>query len=157
MSLALGVFLDHVCRLFSDHDRRCVCIAPGNGRHYRGIDHAQSFNSAYPQAGVDYCQRIRVGPHGAGAGRVVLGVGAVADILLDAGIVIPVDRIDQARAVGPEVSGFENACLDLCAAQQQVDVFLLVEKLRVDGRGGARVEAGQGNGAAALGAQTWQL
>jgi hypothetical protein len=152
-----GVGTEQVSELIADHDAGGIGISTNQGRHDGRIGDTQAVDAAHAQLRIHHGHGVAVGAHLAGAHRVVLRVGAVADILLDAGIVVPVDRVNQTRAEALEVSGFENACLYLCAAQQQVGVFLLVEKLRVDGRGGARVEAGQRDGAAALGAQHFDV
>jgi hypothetical protein len=78
---------DHVGGLFGDHDGRGVGVAADQGRHDRGVDHAQSLDAAHLELGVDH--GVWVGAHAAGADRVVDGLGLGAD------------EVDQAVAARP--------------------------------------------------------
>jgi hypothetical protein len=55
----------HVCRLFTDHNRRRIGIARCQRRHDRGIGDPQARNTMDAKLGIDDCHRV--GPHLAGA------------------------------------------------------------------------------------------
>lgn len=54
---------------FGDHHRGRMGVAPGDGRHHRGVRDAQARHTAHPQPGVGH--RVVTGAHPAGAHRVV--------------------------------------------------------------------------------------
>ena len=48
---------DHVGGLLADHDGRRVGVAADQGRHHRGIDHAQALDAAHFQLRIDHGHR----------------------------------------------------------------------------------------------------
>ena len=44
---------DHLCRLFSDHDRRGIGVPTDDTRHDTGIHHAQLSNTCYAKSRID--------------------------------------------------------------------------------------------------------
>src|SRR5580658_7547757 len=71
------VLKDHVRTLLADHDRGGVGIAGNDRRHDRGIDHAQTRESAYAQPFIDHGLRILA--HAAGADGMIGSRAAAAD------------------------------------------------------------------------------
>lgn len=62
---------DQIGALFADHYNRCVSIARNYGRHYRAIDHSETFDSVDPELWIDNSHGVVLGPHLSGAHRMV--------------------------------------------------------------------------------------
>ena len=62
-----------------DHDGRRVRVGRGDGRHDRGVDHAQSLEPVHAQFAIDDAHRVRT--HHAGATGVIAGAPIPAGII----------------------------------------------------------------------------
>src|ERR1700674_2477548 len=92
---------DRVRSLLRDHDGGGVDIGRGDRRHHRGVGHAQAFDAANPQFGIDH--GFVVAPHPASAARMIDRAGDPTDeapdiVLLDNVRARPHLREDQ-RAI----------------------------------------------------------
>ena len=85
-SAARSWLLHEVGDALGDHDGGRVGVAADQGRHHRGVDHAQALDAAHAAAAVDHRHRIVVRAHLAGADRVVDRLALGADPLLDLGV-----------------------------------------------------------------------
>ena len=104
----------------------------------------------HAQLGIDHGHRVAGRAHLAGAHRVVLRVGAAADVGRDGGFVVLVHRVEHLAANGVKGLGLDDGLLHLNAFDQQVQVALVAQKVRVDQRRGAHIGAGQFDAAPAV-------
>ncbi|MNJ48688.1 hypothetical protein D3C77_438880 [compost metagenome] len=98
---------------------------------------------------IHHCQGVVT--HFAGADRVVLGVGAVANILLHRLAVLRVQGVERLAAKRRQWRVLKEAAKEIGTAHQYFHILCSAEKARVNQRCGARVLAGQLHRAAALG------
>jgi len=139
---------DQIGGLFADHDGRRIGVAADQGRHDRGIDHAQALDAMHLQLRIDHGHRI--GPHLAGADRVI-------------------DRIDPRAQDGADVVvglhvGGEHVLFLQCAQRRRLhqpprgleardhrlQIGGLAEEIRIDQRRLRRIAARKRDAAAAL-------
>src|SRR5579871_2397540 len=139
---------DEIGRLFGNHDRRRVGVAADERRHDRGIDHAQSFDPAHAQFGINH--RVAVDAHLAGADRVIDRVGAAAQHVanLFVGLGAAADQILAAHA--RERRRLKNSFGEAKAFDHGVEVAAIVVEFRIDQRRRRRIGALQGDKAAAF-------
>ena len=143
--------LDHIRRLFGDHDRRCVGIAADDGRHDRGIDHTQAFEPLQPQPRID--DRHVVRSHLASADRVIQRVRPRADVLAQFFVAETGIGIDIPFPVWLQGRGLEYLPRQFHAGEQRVLVAPVGEETRVDARLFKRVGVRQADLAARMRAQ----
>ena len=74
-SLQIGP--DKIGTSFADHHRRCIGVARNQPWHDAGVGDVQPVQPSIFKVRID--DGIGVGPHPAGADRVIYGVGATAD------------------------------------------------------------------------------
>ena len=118
-----------------------------------GVGHAQPGDAAHAQAGVDHRHGVARRPHLAGAYRVVLRIGAVADVGLQAGAVVARHGVHHPAAIGRQRLVFQHRLHRLRALQHQRHVGRVAEEARVDPGRLARIGALEADHAAAAGPQ----
>ena len=96
--MTLSVRADQIGGFLGDHDGRGICVAADQRRHDRCVGHAQTGDTPHAQLGIDHCHRIALRPHLAGSYRVILGVGAGANIRFHSGGVVDPGRIQHLAA-----------------------------------------------------------
>lgn len=70
-------FLDHVRRLFRDHDRRRVGVAPDDGRHNGRVHHPEPGHAVHFEPRADHRLHVFLRPHLARAHRMVYSGGVL--------------------------------------------------------------------------------
>ncbi len=143
---------DHVGGLLADHDGRRIGVAADQGRHDRGIDHAQALEPVNLQLRIDHGHRV-VDAHLAGADRVIDGVDVLAQGFPDIGIALD--------ACGEDIGGLQRlqrGCVKqpfrhLEAGDHGIEVGFLAQEIWIDRGRGERIGALQPDAAMALRAQ----
>ncbi len=147
---AAGAAADQVGGLLGDHDRRRVGVAADERRHDRGVDDAQALRCR-ARAARRRRRRVGPGPMRQLPDRVVLGVGVVADELLDLRVALRRRRGRPSRgrrgAPAPAAAGCGAAAWKPRTRPSRS--ARSAQEGRVDQRRRERIGAGQADAAAA--------